>query len=115
MTVSCDNSIAQAWENFRHDFVFLIFGDKNFAGDKRNARVEVRLKLCKEFPCSQFHIEDYTFPPYGKDRNKHDGGLMVFAKNDLITKQVKELESDSLEIICLELAISRKNWVIFSF
>ena len=40
---------------------------------------------------------------------------MIFIENDLVTKRVKELESDSIEIICLELTIPRKKWVIFFF
>ena len=35
--------------------------------------------------------------------------------NDLITKRKQEFESDSVEIISLELTISRKKWIIFSF
>ena len=34
---------------------------------------------------------------------------MVFAKNDLITKSKQEFESDSVEIISLELTIARKK------
>ena len=43
-------------------------------------------KLSEEFPDSQFFIDEYTFPAYQRDRNKHGGGLIVFAKKDLITK-----------------------------
>ena len=65
-------------------------------------------KLCSEFPDSQFKIEGYSFPPHRKDRTKHGGGLLVF------TNRQKDLESDLLEIICLELVISKRKWIIFS-
>ena len=50
-----------------------------------------------------------------KDRTKHGGEIMVFAENDLITKRKQEFESDFVAIISLELAISRKKWITFSF
>ena len=72
-------------------------------------------KLCSDFPDVQFQVDGYVYPPYRKDRTKHGGGIMVFVKNDLITKRKQEFESDSVEIISLELTISRKKWIIFSF
>ena len=71
-------------------------------------------KLSEEFPDSQFFIDGYTFPAYRRDRNKHGGGLIVFTKKDLITKRKKEFESTDLEVICLELSISKRKWIIFS-
>ena len=71
-------------------------------------------KLSEEFPYSQFFIDEYTFPAYRRDRNKHGGGLIVFTKKDLITKRKKEFESTDLAVICLELTISKRKWIIFS-
>ena len=67
----------------------------------------------KNFP-TQFFIDEYTFPAYRRDRNKHCGGFIVFTKKDLITKCKKEFESTDLEVICLELTISKRKWIIFS-
>ena len=72
-------------------------------------------KLCSDFPDAQFQVDGYVYPPCRKDRTKHGGGIMVFVKNDLITKRKQEFESDSVEIVSLELTISRKKWIIFSF
>ena len=71
-------------------------------------------KLSEEFPDAQFFIDGYTFPAYRRDRNKHGGGLIVFTKKDPITKRKKEFESTDLEIICLELTVSKRTWIIFS-
>ena len=71
-------------------------------------------KLSSDFPDAQFQVDGYVYP-YRKDRTKHGGGIMVFVKNDLITKWKQEFESDSVEIISLELTISREKWNIFSF
>ena len=71
-------------------------------------------KLSVEFPDSQFFIDGYTFPVFQRDRNKHGGGLIVFTKKDLITKRKKEFESTDLEVIWLELTVSKRKWIIFS-
>ena len=45
----------------------------------------------------------------------HGGGLLVFTGNDLIITRQEYLEkSDLLEVICLELTISKRKWIIFS-
>ena len=41
-------------------------------------------------------------------------GLIVFTKRDLITKQMKDLESTEIEVICSELTLAERKWVIFS-
>ena len=33
-------------------------------------------KIDPSYSDSQFHIDGYQFPPFGKDRNKHGGGKM---------------------------------------
>ena len=37
----------------------------------------------------------------------------MFTKKDLITKRMKNLESTEIEVICLELIIAKRKWVIF--
>ena len=39
---------------------------------------------------------------------------MVFKKNDLVTGRIKELESTKIEIISLELTVSKHKWINFS-
>ena len=70
-------------------------------------------KLSSEFPDPQFQIDGYQFPPLRKGRDKHGGGLMVFAKNDIIAKRLTELQPKYIECICVEFQISKKNWIIF--
>ena len=40
-------------------------------------------KLDASYPNSQLHIEGYQFPPFCRDRNKHDRGKMVFVRNSI--------------------------------
>ena len=70
-------------------------------------------KLGENLPDAQFYVEGYNFPPYRKDRNTNGGGLMVFTRKDLITRRIKELESTKMEIISLELTVSKHTWIIF--
>ena len=71
-------------------------------------------KLGENFPDAQFYVESYIFPSYRRDRNTDGRGLMVFRKKDLITTRIKELESTKIEIISLELTVSKRKWIIFS-
>ena len=71
-------------------------------------------KLDSEFPDDQFHIDGYSFPPYRRDRNQHGGGLLMFTRNDLITRRLENFKSSNIEMICIELIISKRKWVIFS-
>ena len=69
-------------------------------------------KLDCSYPDSQFHIDGYQFPPFRKDRNKNGGGKIVYTREGIIVKRLKELEGKTSEIICLELTISKKKWCV---
>ena len=49
---------------------------------------------------------------YRRDRNSKGGGKLVFVKNDLIAKRVKDLETKVSETVRIELTISKKKWCI---
>ena len=38
----------------------------------------------------------------------------MFTRNDLITRRLENFESSNIEMICIELIISKRKWVIFS-
>ena len=49
-------------------------------------------KLNEEFPNSQFEINGYyNSGPYRRDRNEHGGGLMIFIKQGVPVKRIKDL------------------------
>ena len=50
-------------------------------------------KLNSEFPDAQFKIDGYHFPPFRKDRDGNGGGLMIFVRNDIITRRLQDFES----------------------
>ena len=70
-------------------------------------------KLNHEFPSAQFYIENYNILNR-RDRNKFGGGLIAYAKKGVICKETKSLETANSEVICTELTISKKKWIIFT-
>ena len=60
------------------------------------------------FPDSQFHIENYQFPPLLKERNSKGGSKIVYLRQGLISKMLKILESKASETVCIELTISKE-------
>ena len=71
----------------------------------------MKRKLADEFPDDQFFIDGYNVPSYRRDRNQHEGGLMVFSRKDLITKRLSDYEDSSVEMICIELTVARKRGI----
>ena len=71
-------------------------------------------KLDESFPDFQFHMENYQFRPFRRDKNSKGVGKLIFLKNGLIDKRVKDLETKVSETICIELTISKKKWCILS-
>ena len=45
-----------------------------------------------------------------KDRNKYGGGKIVFVKEGLIARRLRDFDEDTTEITCLEPTICKKNW-----
>ena len=69
-------------------------------------------KLDSSFPDQQFKIEGYHFPPFRKDKNISSGGKIVFIRENLIVKRLKDFESSLIESICMELTVSNKKWFL---
>ena len=70
-------------------------------------------KLNNEFPSSQFLLENYNIINR-RDRNKFGGGLIAYAKKGVISKDIKSFETKNSEVICSELTISKRKWIIFT-
>ena len=70
-------------------------------------------KLDSSFPSAQFHIGDYEIRNR-RDRNKSGGGLIEFVKKGIITKKLKDLETNLIKTICSEKTIAKKRWFCMS-
>ena len=67
------------------------------------------IKLDASYLNAQFHIEGCQFSTFRRDRNKHRGGRIVFARSGIITKTLESLDGKENETICIEVTISKKK------
>ena len=75
-------------------------------------------KLTPDFLTTQFHIEEYHFPPFRRDRPQptnathFGGGKIVYTKGDLISNRINKFETEHAETICIDLTIKEIKWFI---
>ena len=67
-------------------------------------------KLDDSFPSAQFGIQGHRV--FRKDRNANGGGVMVFLRSDLPSRQLTELEHPHLESVAIECTINETKWII---
>ena len=73
-------------------------------------------KIDPSFPDVQFHIDGHQFPSFCGDRNKKGERKIVFVRESIIAKRMKQLEGKISEPICIELTFSMKKWlVVFAY
>ena len=70
-------------------------------------------KLDNSIPNAQLTIDNYEIRARS-DRDKHGGGLIEFVRKGLICKRLRKNDSLNIEVICSEVNIPNKNWVVFS-
>ena len=70
-------------------------------------------KLSAEFKTEIFLLNKYQ-PPMRRDRNEHGGGLMQYARKGVVCNRLTLYETNSLELLCSELMVCMKKWIIFS-
>ena len=75
--------------------------------------VLVETKLDESFPSAQFVIDNYEIRNR-KDRDKNGGGLIEYAKKGVVCRESQELDVKNYDVICSELTIRNKKWIIFS-
>ena len=70
-------------------------------------------KLDETFPVNQFHIEEYS-QPYRKDRNRNGGGVMIFVREDLPSKQLfKHTLLENIEALIIEINLRKTKFLLF--
>ena len=57
-------------------------------------------------------ISSCQYSPYRKDQNKYGRGKVVFLREALIARLLRDFEEDTTETICLELTIYKKIGLI---
>ena len=72
-------------------------------------------KLDTSFPNSQFHIDGFS-PPYRADRTNRGGGLLLYVRNDIPSKELRTiLIPTDKECIFIEINLFKKKWLICGF
>ncbi|CAG2251168.1 unnamed protein product [Mytilus edulis] len=67
-------------------------------------------KIDSSFPDAQFRVNDYHF--WRADRNQNGGGLVAYARSDLVCDRKCNLEFNSVESICVDLFVNNRKWLI---
>ena len=68
------------------------------------------IKIDKSFPNAQFQINGYT-TPYRLDRNCKGGGIFMYVREDIPSKQLYPTLVNSLEGFLIELNLRKKKMV----
>ena len=53
-----------------------------------------------------------SFPPFRRDRNKFEGGKIVYVKDGFIVKRLNDFETNVADTISLKLTLSNKKLFI---
>ena len=59
---------------------------------EKNCKSARNMSLDAFYLNAQFHIEKYQFPPFRRDKNKHERGKLVFLRNGIIAKRLESLK-----------------------
>ena len=69
-------------------------------------------KIDDSFPEAQFLYNGYSLP-HRRDRAFGAGGLLLYVKEDIPSKKLKDYVSPSdIEILCVEINLKKQKWVI---
>ena len=72
-------------------------------------------KLDSSFLTAQLLIDGYK-EPYRKDRNVHGRGLLVYVKQDIPSRELKDHPSllNSFDVIVMELNFRKAMWLVIN-
>ena len=81
-------------------------------GNNIDVLVPPETKLDDSFPTSQFIMEGFT-KPYRMDRNRNGGGIMIYVRDDIPSKQLNRHDFPSdIEGIFIELNFKKVKWLL---
>ena len=67
------------------------------------------------FPHALYHLKDFS-NPYRLDRNSHDGGILVYVRDNIPSNLVKlDQKFENFESFFIELELSKKNKWLLSY
>ena len=84
-------------------------GLKDFVSDNIDILIVAETKIDNSFPKGQFFIQGYS-EPFRLDRNSNGGGLLVYVKEDIPSKQLKSFKfEDDIECIGFEVNLRKRS------
>ena len=87
---------------------------KEIASQSLDVLMIAETKLDATFPTGQFAIEGFA-TPFRLDRNAHGGGILVYVRSDIPSRQVKSYKfSEGIECINFEINLRKKKWELCS-
>ena len=69
-------------------------------------------KIDNTFPTSQFRIPGFS-SPYRLDRSEHGGGILLYVREDILSKQLPSQSFGEIECLAVEINISKKKWLVY--
>ena len=70
-------------------------------------------KLDDTFPVNQFIIDGFS-PPFRADRNKNGGGVIIYVRDDIPSRELKAHHPTiNLEGIFFEINLKKSKWLVF--
>ena len=80
---------------------------------KLDVLVITETKLDSSFPKGQFLIEGFS-EPYRFDRNRHGGGILIYVREDIPSKELKKYTfPGDIEGIFVEINLRKVKWLLF--
>ena len=82
--------------------------------DHLDILVIIETKLDSSFPTAQFMIDGFS-SPFRLDRNKFGGGIIVYVREDIVSKELKSHPQDiNIEGIFIEINLRSRRWLLFA-
>ena len=80
--------------------------------DRLDILVLVETKLDESFPEKQFILEGFT-KPYRFDRNCHGGGVLIYVRKDIPSKELKKHNfSKNIEALFVEINLRKSKFLL---
>lgn len=94
--------------SIRNKFDFL----KEFVEKNIDILCICETKVDSSFPVGQFDMPGFKLP-FRRDRDKNGGGLMIFANENLLTKELTSFKvQNGIELITLEINLRKKKYLL---
>ena len=68
-------------------------------------------KLDEIFPAAQFSLQGFC-DPYRFDRNRNGGRIMLYIREDILSRLIEEKLLNNSEYFFVEINLGKKKWVL---